>query len=162
MNPPERPREYALDPGRYELALLTELRARVADQIKDLDEATGNLRPPNTKNSIHFLVWHMCDAEGRWLSTFDPSLKPQYESIFREAFTKDDFIPRASLDAVFESSRRMLEGYRASANPRSIPARFGHERAALAHLHWHWTYHSGQVGLMRVMLGHPYSWKFRE
>ena len=162
MNDNERGREYALDPRTYDVELLVELRKRVADQIKDLPEELGNQRPPGVKNSIHFLVWHMCDAEGRWLSTFDASLKTDYEDCFRNRLTKDDELPRPALDEVFESSKRLRTLYVSSKEPRTIPARFGHERGALGHLHWHWTYHSGQVGLLRVMLGHPYSWKFKE
>ena len=31
---------------------------------------------------------------------------------------------------------------------------------ALAHLLWHWTYHSGQIGLLRLLWGSDYEWKF--
>lgn len=164
MNKPgeERPRVYRMPAESYDLSLLTELRHRVADQIKDLPEEVGNRRPPGVKNSIHFLVWHLCDGEGRWLSTFDAGLKEAYAAIFIPPFTKDDPIPRAALDGVFESSKRLLGLYAESGRPRTIPPRFGHERAALAHLHWHWAYHCGQIGLLRVMLGYPYTWKFQE
>ena len=34
-------------------------------------------------------------------------------------------------------------------------------RGVLMHLVWHWTYHSGQVGLLRRLWGHArYKWTF--
>jgi uncharacterized damage-inducible protein DinB len=33
-------------------------------------------------------------------------------------------------------------------------------RGVLMHLIWHWTYHSGQVGLLRRQWGARYQWMF--
>jgi uncharacterized damage-inducible protein DinB len=33
-------------------------------------------------------------------------------------------------------------------------------RGVLWHLIWHWTYHSGQVGLLRRLWGSRYKWTF--
>ena len=33
-------------------------------------------------------------------------------------------------------------------------------RSVLWHLIWHWTYHSGQVGLLRRLWGSRYKWTF--
>ena len=30
----------------------------------------------------------------------------------------------------------------------------------MAHLAWHWTYHSGQIGLLRMFAGYDYTWTF--
>jgi hypothetical protein len=33
-------------------------------------------------------------------------------------------------------------------------------RAGLMHLIWHWTYHSGHIGLIRQLWGSEYNWTF--
>jgi uncharacterized damage-inducible protein DinB len=33
-------------------------------------------------------------------------------------------------------------------------------RGVLMHLVWHWTYHSGQIGLLRESWGSGYNWTF--
>jgi uncharacterized damage-inducible protein DinB len=33
-------------------------------------------------------------------------------------------------------------------------------RGVLMHLVWHWTYHSGQIGLLRALWGSGYNWTF--
>jgi hypothetical protein len=35
-------------------------------------------------------------------------------------------------------------------------------RGIMAQLAWHWIYHSGQIGLIRLLWGSDYSWSFEK
>ncbi|MFW5995170.1 MAG: hypothetical protein ACOCRN_03585 [Spirochaetia bacterium] len=50
-----------------------------------------------------------------------------------------------------------------SANaPLSEKSPFATPREALTHMHWHWTYHSGQIGLLRLQWGDDYVWTLKD
>jgi uncharacterized damage-inducible protein DinB len=132
----------AIDGMASELAYLAELRARAGDLVGDLpDEA---LSTELHGHSIGGLLDHMIQAELYWVAQVagaaEPSLVSSCDEI--ERFTRDAL---GGLDL----------GTQVSVGP------FTGVGQVLRHLHWHWTYHSAQIGLVRKALGYEYRWTFQ-
>ena len=177
-----RPRQYDLrplaefaDPGVALLAAaLDELRARVIDQVADLSDAALAQVPEGLTFSIGALVVHMVWAEMGWIrratgvdapfdmhERLDPlgralpageRVTPEFSAVelaaycrrVRDELTVPALAALADLDAVVDDPDR----------PTTV-------RGILMHLVWHWTYHSGQVGLLRdLCAASEYRWTF--
>jgi uncharacterized damage-inducible protein DinB len=175
-----RPRRYDLRPvpgfvnddAGYAVAALDELSARLCDMIGDLEQDALDFVPPGTTNSIAMLAVHMAWAEASWIVRvaqvpIDPDLEalllPGKQGAGGElpvsTYSVDELtalchrvrqevtIPGLSvlddIDLVVPDARR----------PMTV-------RGVLMHLIWHWTYHSGQVGLLRRQAGARYQWTF--
>jgi uncharacterized damage-inducible protein DinB len=175
-----RPRRYDLRPDAdianpevaQVLAALDELSARLFDLTADLPQQVLDFVPAGATNSIAMLVVHMAWAEAHWvtLATQTPipnDLRPLLSAgkqgpsgelspfsgsaaellalckDVRERVTKPALTPLQDVDVmILDSTHAMMV------------------RGVLLHVLWHWTYHSGQVGLLRRLAGARYQWTF--
>jgi hypothetical protein len=173
-----RPRRYDLAPlpgfAHQELALraawLRELAERVYDQIADLPLEALDYAPGETKLSIARLVVHLAWAEVYRVAslTGEPwpeSLKPTLELGKLGEFGK----PPVSMGTAAELialCRRVQADFTFPAlakvadidTPFEVEGRVVNIRGVVAQLEWHWTYHSGQIGLLRLLWGSDYQW----
>jgi uncharacterized damage-inducible protein DinB len=174
------PRRYKLEPVAdfknrelaMETAALIELSERVVDQIEDLPPVAMTHAVGETGLTIGWLAVHMIWAECGWTerasgraipvdivaalkgadlgsygatagSFSDPSAITRLYDRARGEFTLPALREVVDIDRGFESRNMQV-------NVRGI----------MAHLVWHWTYHSGQIGLIRLMWGSDYAWSF--
>jgi uncharacterized damage-inducible protein DinB len=176
-----RPRQYDLqhtlgdreDFVGWASATLDELRARVYDQIEDLPPDALTFTPEGSSLSIAALVIHMAWAEAGWASgladvdvpkDLNVQLQPAGRALpAGERPPLPDQVP----DLIALCKRVATEVTEpALANlddpDVTIPEdpRDATPRGVLMHLIWHWTYHSGQVGLLRELWGSGYRWTF--
>jgi uncharacterized damage-inducible protein DinB len=180
MSKQGRPRRYDLKPLSgfasddiaYAVAALDELSARLCDMIGDLAQEALDFVPPGTTNSIAMLCVHMAWAEAGWIARITgASIDPDLEALLlpgkqgasgelpsstcsaaslttlcdrvRQEVTIPALAVLDDIDRVVPDARR----------PMTV-------RGVLMHLIWHWTYHSGQVGLLRRQWGARYQWTF--
>jgi uncharacterized damage-inducible protein DinB len=173
-----RPRKYGLPPlpgfASPELAAaaawMQELAARVYDQIEDLPPEALDFTPADTRLSIGRLVAHLAWAEATWVSriTGQPipeGLTRQVEAGALAAFDKAPG-PAGTAAELIAFCRRVQESFTAPALSRIVDAgaaleaggRRVNARGVVAQLQWHWIYHSGQIGLLRLLWGSDYQW----
>jgi hypothetical protein len=173
-----RPRRYSLQPPAgfsnielaYAVAQLQEMAERVYDQIIDLPADALDFTTPQAPLSITMLVLHMAWAEAWWVRRISGAEIPG---------TIGDAIEKGSLARIGEPGPA---GYEAASliricrqvqgdysRPRLAPIRDIDEvmerdgitfsvRGVAGQLAWHWIYHSGQVGLLRLLWGSDYQW----
>ena len=151
---------------------LNELAERVYDQIEDLSLDALNFEPADSYLSIAKLFMHMASSDVRWvgrLSGAEPSedlvadITGMTNVGMKERFTTD--IPATRL---IESCRRIRGGYTIPMlrdisdidTPTGLQNGPYTIREVLMHLCWHWTYHSGHIGLTRLLWGSDYQWTF--
>jgi uncharacterized damage-inducible protein DinB len=173
-----RPRRYGLAPlagfANPELAgmaaWLRELAERVYDQIADLPPEALNFCPEDTKLSIGRLTAHLAWAEATWVSrvTGEPipgDLQGGLDIGALTAFDKPP-VPAGTAAELIGFCRRVQEGFTGPALSRvtdiAAPMQAGgrtvNVRGVVTQLQWHWTYHSGQLGLLRLLWGSDYTW----
>jgi uncharacterized damage-inducible protein DinB len=181
LGPPRvgRPRRYTLQPPpgfanrelAHAVAQLQELAERVCDQIVDLPADALNFTAQDTPLSISMLVLHMAWAEAWWVRRITGVEIP--DSLNRE-------IEKGSLGNIGEppptgySAAALIEICRRVQREYSQPGlgeigdidevlekegRTFSVRGVMGQLAWHWTYHSGQIGLLRLLWGSDYQWK---
>ncbi len=173
-----RPRRYGLPPlpgfASPELAAaaawMRELAARVYDQIEDLPPEALDFTPADTRLSIGRLVAHLAWAETTWVSriTGQPIPADLRRQVDIGALTDFDKPPSPAGTAgeLIAFCRRVQESFTGPALSRVVDAgaamdaggRRVNARGVVAQLAWHWTYHSGQVGLLRLLWGSDYQW----
>lgn len=180
-----RPRRYELDPAgppfgsfsNREVATyassLRELRARACDQLEDLPAEALRWCCPGTNVTIEWLGTHLVAAELGWMKRLGPADgADSLEAEVKWAGTMAYRDPPAGApgmtgrDIVALCDRLEREVTIPVLAPIPDPeAPTTHEqlttvRKALVHLLWHWTYHSGQIGLARLLWGSDYEWRF--
>jgi uncharacterized damage-inducible protein DinB len=180
LNRPSRPRRYDIQPlpglihpgAALAAAALDELRERLYDLIADLPQEALDCVPEGATNTIAMLVVHMAWAEATWIANITgPPIPGELEPLLlpgKQGPSGD--LPLSSGDAptLIELCQRVrdemtlprlsaLENIDAEipGKERSMTA-----RGVLMHLVWHWTYHSGQVGVLRRLWGSRYKWTF--
>jgi uncharacterized damage-inducible protein DinB len=176
-----RPRRYDISPlmgfanpgAAYAAAMLDELLERLLDLVADLPQAALDYVPPGATNSIAMLVVHMAWAEAHWIATATgveippdlkqrilagkqdasgdlPSFSTSLEELIDACHNVRQQVTRPALAAVQNIDEQVPNQDR----PMTV-------RGVLMHLVWHWTYHSGQVGLLRRLWGETrYKWTF--
>jgi uncharacterized damage-inducible protein DinB len=177
---PSRPRRYDMQPlpgfchpgAALAAAALDELRERLYDMIIDLPQEAMDFVPEGATNTIAMLTVHMAWAEAGWVvnitgmpipGELEPRLLPgkQGPSGDLEPFSTS----APELIALCQRVRAEITIPRLSAL-ESIDAEIPDRqrpmtaRGVLMHLVWHWTYHSGQVGVLRRLWGSRYKWTF--
>jgi uncharacterized damage-inducible protein DinB len=180
LNRPSRPRRYDLAPvptishteAAYAVAAIDELRERLCDIIADLPQEAMDFIPDGAGNTISMLAIHMAWAEAFWIARATGQTIPVdlQEALLPGRQGPSGDLPRysnsaADLIALCNRVRQevtvpglsqvgdleaLLEN-----DPRQMTV-----RSVLWHLIWHWTYHSGQVGLLRRLYGSRYKWTF--
>jgi uncharacterized damage-inducible protein DinB len=168
----------AADPERAGyLYYLDELRERAADQIQDLPAEALNRVFDGTTISVGRLALHMAWAELSWMERVAagritlqvaPELR---EEIFLGSLDRFDQAPPR-----IERAARIVELYRITWSEVTMPVCAAAKdlgdavdhpsltsvRKVLHHLLWHWTYHSGQIGILTLQLGYDYTWRFAD
>ena len=175
-----RPRRYTLCPvpgfantsAAYAVAALDELLERLLDLISGLPPETLELVPEGGTNSIAMLTVHMAWAEATWISRVTQTDIP---SDLRSRLLPGSKSSAGELPPYSSTSSQLIElcrrvrqeiTYPRLRSLHSIdtevpdPQRPMTVRGVLMHLIWHWTYHSGQVGLLRRLSGARYQWTF--
>jgi len=168
-----RPRRYdaPVDRDRFgahagQMARLDEAAARCRDLVDDLDENALHFLPQGGENHVAFLCMHMAWAEQRWITAVaepdfatDPVIRPAPETVGRY---ERPFV----LGAIRDVRARITEPFVAALHRGEttfVPVpQFDDLAGLLDHLHWHWVYHTGQVGLLRRLAGAGYRWRFEE
>lgn len=175
-----RPRRYSL--GRLdgfrnpELALgasaLLELSERVADQISDLPPEAMSFPAGQPGLTIGWLAAHMIWAETAWIGratgrllAVDLAAALRGAELSAYGNSPGLFTDAAAITQLFGRVRSEY-GLPALREVADIDREFESQglivnvRAVMAQLAWHWTYHSGQIGLIRLQWGSDYTWTF--
>jgi uncharacterized damage-inducible protein DinB len=180
LNRPSRPRRYNLVPvpsiphpeAAYACAAIDELRQRLCDIIADLPQEALDFMPEGSGNTVAMLTVHMAWAEAHWVSRATgqaipadllEALLPGRQGPSGDLLSYSNNV--ASLTALCDRVRQevTLPGLSQVYNlhaPLPGDSRNMTVRGVLWHLIWHWTYHSGQVGLLRRLWGSRYRWTF--
>jgi uncharacterized damage-inducible protein DinB len=153
--------------------MLDELRRRLYDLIADLPQEQLDFVPPGTTNSIAMLVLHMTWGEAGWVERITGRAIPEQMAARLAPGAQDatgDLPPStASADELIALSQQVWDSYTVPAlrSVADVDVEAGSAqrpmtvRGVLMHLIWHWTYHSGQVGLLRRLWGGSrYQWTF--
>ncbi len=177
-----RGREYTFrPPGGFKdrevammAAMLVEAAERVYDVLDHADYEKLHFIPTGSYLSVARLVKHMAWAEAGWIGRLcDKTAPPELLALF------GDLAPGKLSDLV-EGDETALELCGAIRRLRSefclpaladiddvdrpFEAKSGPNtvRQVLSHLIWHWTYHSGQVGITLLQAGYDYQWAFAQ
>ncbi len=172
-----RPRRYthgsAVDPAGIELSFLLgfldELAVRTEDQISHLPPEALNFTGPNSTLSIGRLVLHLVGSDlSMLLAAFHGSDQPPYADRLAPGLLGDFASPPGDLSFAPEVLKAHVEWRRSHLlDPCRVPGFLDREprhpicrtnRELFAHLLWHWSYHSGQIGLAALEAGHDYVW----
>ena len=153
--------------------MLDELLERLLDLIADLPQEALDFVPQGAGNSIAMLVMHMAWAEALWITRItEASIPAELEGQLLPgkqdssgdlppSFTNGDALLvycRAVREEITKPALVALEDMDTEIHEGSRPMT---ARGVLMHLVWHWTYHSGQVGLLRRQWGElRYQWTF--
>jgi len=163
-------------PGALAAAALDELSERVFDQIEDLGARELAFSADGSSLTIGNLVRHLAWAEASWMRRIAEVDMPRELDRMLQPLGADRLTspedsaglpgPRAS--ELIDLCRRVREQItlpalqRPDTLNRKIDADKGPctAREVLAHLIWHWTYHSGHIGLLRQIGGSGFRWSF--
>lgn len=170
-----RPRCYGFPPARgfahpvaaTLVAALDELADRHFDLIEDLPGEDLDFVPGQAPSSIAMITAHMIQSEIAWLSRLSGELLAQDVARVLSGVHAG---PPSPLGAA-ELAGLCREVREETTKPRLAPiADIDAEgcdrkptvsvRGVLMHLVWHWTYHSGQAGVLRMIRGKDYRWGF--
>jgi uncharacterized damage-inducible protein DinB len=169
-----RSRRYALEPAAafanreaaYFVAALDELAQRLFDLIEDLPHPLLDFVPQNGANSIAKLTLHMADAEANWIARISGTTSSELTADLQHG-QQTVPCPYESTELIKLCQRVREEILKpAVTNLVNIDAQVvNHEkvtsvRELLLHQIWHWTYHTGQVGLLRRLSKTRYQWNF--
>lgn len=175
-----RPRDYNLAPvngfandeAAAMVAMLDELSERAIDLIEDLNTNELQALPDGCANTIQMLISHMTWCEPIWFIKATGTALPK-DLAEQAPDGRFPVLQRTAAELITEA-RSVREGYTKpliatledidaehpspadDPYPRSV--RSVTVRGLLMHQVWHWTHHTGQVGLVRRMLGKAYSW----
>jgi uncharacterized damage-inducible protein DinB len=167
-----------------------ELIERTADQVQDLSREALRFRPEGVHFSIARLVLHMTGSEygqmrnllpvtgppgegAHSIEKTEPQLEPDILSrLDHGVIDSTAAMPEKLFDAglLVQTMRDVHQGFTIPVC-RRVPdpevrlaeaCRFETPRDLIAHMNWHWTYHSGQVGLLRLQWGDDYVWTLAE
>lgn len=146
---------------------LDELTGRHFDLIEDLSREDLDFVPVHAPSSIAMITAHMIQAEIVWLTRLSGELLAQGVARalrdvhagppsplgasdlaglcrqVREEVTTGRLAPVVDIDAEHDDRKPTIS-----------------VRGVLMHLVWHWSYHNGQAGLLRMIRGKDYAWGF--
>jgi len=151
------------------LGFLDELAVRTEDQVNHLPPAALNFVGPNSTLSIGRLVLHLVQVDLKMLFTLVPGAPvPSYQGQLDKGLLSDfstlpgdlAFAPDVLQEHVGFRQKHLLDACKIPGlleKPVDHPA-CRTVREFLAHLVWHWSYHSGQIGLVAMEAGFDYVW----
>ncbi|MBN1873145.1 MAG: DinB family protein [Anaerolineae bacterium] len=182
-----RPRQYKLHPTpgfahpdvALSVAALDELSARLFDLLADLPQDALDFVPEGGTNSISMLTLHIINAEMYWVQWITQTTIPEQavrhdleQSLQLGQQAASGELPPSStnLATLQELCQRVRVGITIPAlapittidDEIVTPQRTMTARGVLMHLLWHWTYHTGQVGMLRRLWGARYRWTFEK
>ena len=160
----------------YSISALDELLERVVDQIEDLPGEGFEFRPEGVWFSLGWLPLHLAVSEYNQIHKIARGLgqdAAELDSAFLAQLRYGDLhadgsIPEHLCDAglMVDAMRRVrrevtepfckiisdpdqrLRGEESLTTPRNV----------IMHQMWHWTFHSGHIGLLRLQWGSDYEW----
>jgi uncharacterized damage-inducible protein DinB len=152
------------------LDALGELHERVYDQIRDLPDDALAFVAPKSQMTIGWLVVHLISGEAEWVARLTGSALP---GSLASAPPIRAIRPYGETQPGFGSAKDLIElGTHAFETwTRPEAGRLDSREAAsagplatvgdvLSHLVWHWSFHSGHIGLVRLQWGSEYEWRF--
>jgi len=153
----------------FQLGFLSELGTRVEDQVNHLPPEALNFVGPQSTLSIGRLVLHLAGADLTMLSKAlglapDPGWTKRLEAGLLASFSAapgDLSQAPALLNEYLPFREAHLLGPCRTLGflDRSVDHAYCQtNRELLAHLVWHWSYHSGQIGLVALEAGFDYVW----
>ncbi|UCF99465.1 MAG: DinB family protein [Spirochaetaceae bacterium] len=184
-----RKRRYTLEPPAgfanrelaHSVAQLQELAERVYDQIVDLAGEALDFTARDTPLSISMLVLHMAWAEARWVQrlTGVEIPDPLRREIEKGSLSNIGGAPPGgappgepppsgyAASKLIELCRQVQRDYAQPAlsdikDMDTVVTKDGQTfsvRGVIGQLAWHWIYHSGQIGLLRLIWGSDYQWR---
>ena len=173
-----RPRVYkfakqssAPDPEiAFHLDYIQELAQRVADQVEHLPHAAINYVAVNTQLSVGRLVLHLVSNDFKMMAMLSGSkLDPDFVARTTAGNLDNFSVPPG--DTAF--SKDIIKNHIENRKPESIKVRDNIKnmdqaidthpklktvRELILHMEWHWTYHSGHIGLLAQEAGYDYTW----
>jgi hypothetical protein len=172
-----RPRRYALAAANdsagielsYLLGLLDELVVRTEDQVEHLPAEAFNYLGPNSTLSIGRLILHLVGADlSMWAAAARGAPQAPYADRLVNVLPGDFSSPPGDLSFAPEILRDHMVWRRTHLiEPCRVPGFLDRtpdhpvcrtNRELLAHMVWHWSYHSGQIGLIALEAGYDYVW----
>jgi uncharacterized damage-inducible protein DinB len=157
----------------YAVAMLDELSERLYDLISDLTQEALDYVPQGMTNSIAMLVVHIAWAEGSWISRATGyAIPPDLEACLlpgRQDASGELPVSSSPVDILVAYCRAVRQNVTMPAlasvddigRELETTGELRTVRQVLMHVIWHWTYHSGQVGLLRRLWGgQRYRWTF--
>ena len=156
----------------YSIAILNELSERMYDQISDLPVEALSFVPRGSYLSIGKLVVHLASSEAHRVSdasgrAIPADLQAVLSTGAREHLSRPLDPPRSAEDLIALSRRLRTEF--------TIPALSSIDdfdaavdgmgplntvRKIIMQLVWHSIYHSGHIGLTRLLWGSDYNWRY--
>jgi uncharacterized damage-inducible protein DinB len=166
------------DPGAadatigYYIAVFDELSERVFDQISDLPAEALSFVPEGSYLSIGKLVLHQALDEAQMVARMagaqvPPDLAEALGGADRKGLSVPLDPPPTAAELIAICRRVREEMTRPLLGPLTdpdAPVDVDHGpdtvRRMLMHLVWHWIYHSGHIGLTRLLWGSDYNWRY--
>jgi uncharacterized damage-inducible protein DinB len=166
------PKGFADQTAGVFVGALEELGLRFLDLVDDLPLEAMRFLPEGGANTISMLGVHMIWAEAGWVSRIaDVQIPPEAEALVGLGRQDTDgCLPQSSYDPV-ELRKRWQHVHTELTRPslrkagdleRLVRGTSMSVRQVLMHLTWHWSYHSGQVGVLRRIWGEGYRWTFAQ
>lgn len=153
-----------------QLDYIHELALRVADQVEHLPKEAFNYVAVNTQLSVGRLVLHligndlkmMAMLSGSKLDTdfmtrisagnLDNFSVPPGDIFFAKDIIKEHVLTRRA------ESDRVVQAVKSLDQPIDTHPKLKVARELIFHMGWHWTYHSGHIGLLAQEAGYDYTW----
>ena len=151
------------------LGFLDELVVRVEDQVVHLPASALNFTGPNSTLSIGRLILHLISADLTMLGKAVPGVaEPEYQARLGKVSAQDFasepgdlwFAPEIlTAHAAFRRTHFLAQCRGTDFLDRTVDhIACRTNRELLAHVAWHWSYHSGQIGLIAMEAGFDYVW----
>jgi len=159
--------EYSDRDIAFMAAYLDELRSRVIDQFEDLPVEALDFVHPKVGFTIGQLALHLAWGELGRLSDFlgakiDGGLQAVMSkgSLANLGKTLPPSHSAGELSGIIRTSGETVDTLlkRETDPDRSRDDDGSSLRGVLMHLQWHWSFHSGHIGLIRLLWGSDYIW----
>lgn len=152
---------------------LAEFRERVTDQVEDLPDDALNYVAGGTPLTIGWVAMHLVATEAGWIATLSGRDVPDRIENDRNYRLRT---PYGGAPSKFESAAGIVELMGTLFREFTLPVlqaipdadrsvadrRLPTARDVIRHLNWHWVFHSGHIGIIRLQWGSEYEWTFAE
>ncbi|MBT3274216.1 MAG: DUF664 domain-containing protein [Spirochaetales bacterium] len=180
-----RGRKYNLDPVQTipdpetatAAAFLIEAEDRLIDLVETANQTQLHFKPEGSYLSMANLTKHMTWAEMVWISKIStvpiphkvqeftgtpaPQALPELTEGNEGAHEFISTIHTLRTEYTIPALAKVTD-FRANVAAEGMPGGPDTVGKIISHLIWHWTYHTGQVGLLLLQGGFDYSWSFEK